>query len=349
MQNDQRQTRSRLMALFEREGAHPRGDLGQNFLIDLNLLDYVVEQARLEPEDVVLEVGSGTGGLTAKLAERAGAVVSVEIDPRMHRQACALVGDRPHVRMLLGDVLRNKNHLSPAVLEAVGEALAAGPGRRLKLVANLPYHVATPVVSNLVAGELPWARMIVTIQKELAQRMRAAPSTSDYSALSAWLQAQCRIRILKRLPPSVFWPRPQVDSAIVRLAPWTAGRESIGDREFYHLFLRGVFQQRRKLLRGVLAGLYREHLSKGDVDGLLEAAGLGGPVRAEELDVPTLVALSRRLKARIAPGAGDAAPSVPPVADASDDGEHDEPEPSLDDAGPTASEGDVQNDAHEAT
>jgi len=286
-----RQTRSALMQLFARGGLHPRSDLGQNFLIDLNLIDYIVEQAELDERDVVLEVGAGTGGLTTALAGRAAAVVSAEIDPRVHAFASRVVASLENVTLLNCDALKTKNRLAPEVLDAVEARLAAGPGRRLKLVANLPYCIATPVISNLVASDLPWALMLVTIQWELAERIRANPLSEHYGALSVWLQSQCQVKVLRKLRPMVFWPRPQVDSAIVRIVPDLARCQEIGDRTFFHDFVRRAFQQRRKFLRGVVAGMYRQ-LTKADVDELLRPFGLKDGVRAEELDVCTIVRLA---------------------------------------------------------
>jgi 16S rRNA (adenine1518-N6/adenine1519-N6)-dimethyltransferase len=283
------------MDLFEQHGFHPRTDLGQNFLIDLNLIDYLVEKADLGRDDIVLEVGTGTGCLTAAMAGLAGEVVSVEVDRRVHGLATEACAGLSNVTLLLTDALKNKNHFSPVVLDCLGAKLAAVPGRRLKLVANLPYCIATPVVSNLVASDLPWELMLVTIQWELALRMRAKPDTEFYGAISVWLQSQCDVRVMKKLGPKVFWPRPQVDSAIVRLLPNPERRQQIDDREFFHDFIRRLFTQRRKLVRSVLVGMYRKELSKSEVDEALHSMPLAEGARAEQLDVPTLVGLSNAI------------------------------------------------------
>jgi 16S rRNA (adenine1518-N6/adenine1519-N6)-dimethyltransferase len=294
------------MGLFQQHGFHPRTDLGQNFLIDLNLVEYIVAQADLGPHDVVLEVGAGTGGMTAMMASRAGTVVAVEVDRNMHALATEAVSQFPNVTLLRTDALKNKNRLSAELVDVLQERLAADPQRRLKLVSNLPYNIATPVVSNLVASDLPWVRMVVTIQLELAQRMAAKPGSSQYGALSVWLQAQCRVKMLKKLRPSVFWPRPGVDSAIVQITPKPTARAAIGDRAFLQDFLRRLFHQRRKLLRSVLVGMYRKQLGKPEVDAVLKAMSLGGNARAEELDVKTLVELAERMRrAMHAPVAAD--------------------------------------------
>lgn len=289
-----RQTRTHISELLIRRGLSPRHDLGQNFLIDLNLLEFLVAEADLGPEDVVLEVGSGTGGLTAFLAERAGAVIAVEIDPRLREFTKEAVAGFTNVTLLGCDVLKNKNHLAEAVQDALGAALADS-SRRLKLVANLPYCVATPVISNLIASGYRWERMVVTIQLELAQRMAATERTSDYSALSVWLQSQCRIELLKKLPASVFWPRPKVESAMIRITPDPERRAVIRDRKFLHTFLRDLFQQRRKVLRKVLGEMFREQLGpdvRARIAEALRSLGLGETARAEEISPADLIALS---------------------------------------------------------
>ena len=294
-----RQTRRYLMELFEEHGFHPRTAFGQNFLIDLNLIDVLVREAELGPQDLVLEIGTGTGSLTARLAELAGRVITVEVDRNMAGLARAVVDDLPHVTLLHRDVLKNKNNFAPEVLELIEAELAAEPQRRLKLVANLPYSIATPIVSNLVASELDWRRMVVTIQWELAERMTAKEGTRAYGALSAWLQGQCHVRTLRRLPPTVFWPRPRVESAIVRLRPRSEARSRIVNRPFYQDFLRRGFHQRRKHFRSVLVGMYRRQLEKSEIDEELNSLGLPAGVRAEQLEVSTLVDLANRFYLRL--------------------------------------------------
>lgn len=291
------------MSLFEQHGANPRHDLGQNFLIDLNLHDYIVSQAGITPDDVVLEVGTGTGALTAAISKDADRVITVEYDRRVHEIAKELLQSRPHVTLLNCDVLKNKNRFNPEVMDAVHAALEARPAgspKSLKLVANLPYNVATPVMSNLVVTDLPWTRMVVTIQYELAERMAAEPGSSQYSALSVWLQAQTKIALLKKLGPNVFWPRPQVDSAIVRIDPDADARAAIVDREFFHTFLRDVFTQRRKRLRGVVASMFKATHDKPAVDAAFEKAGVSVESRAEELTPAELVRLANALAASAA-------------------------------------------------
>jgi 16S rRNA (adenine1518-N6/adenine1519-N6)-dimethyltransferase len=290
-----RQTRSYLMKLFEEHGFHPRTDLGQNFLIDLNLVLFVVQQAELTGEDVVLEIGAGTGSMTTMMAPRAGAVISVEVDRNMHMLASKMVEPFGNVTLLQTDALKNKNQLHPKVLQAIEKELAVDPDRRLKLIANLPYNIATPVVSNLVATNLPWSLMVVTIQYELGLRMQARPSTSQYGSLAVWLQAQCEVELLRKVPPTVFWPRPKVNSAIMKLVPDPQARAQIDNRPFFQDYVRRLFHQRRKMLRSLLVGMYRKQLGKGDVDAILSELEIEDTARAEQLPVPTHVMLANRL------------------------------------------------------
>ncbi len=299
MKDFDRQTRAHLMELFEQHGFHPRKDLGQNFLIDINLVEFVVESARIEKSDVVLEIGSGTGGMTTFMCWQAGHVVSVEIDSNVHALAAEAVAKFDNVTLLHTDALKNKNHFNPDVLAVVEEQLAVDPERRLKLVANLPYNVATPIVSNLVASELPWSRMVVTIQKELAERMVARAGGGKYGSLAVWLQSQCRVRILKKLNNQVFWPRPKVDSAIIQIDPDERGRERIADRPFFLDYVRRLFHQRRKLMRSVLVGMYKKQVGKETVDAILADLELGPNTRAEAIPVKTHVELANRLHAAI--------------------------------------------------
>jgi len=186
------------------------------------------------------------------------------------------------------------------VLEAVDRQLRSVPGRRLKLVANLPYNVATPIIGNLLSVEPPPHLMTVTIQKELADRIAASPGCKDYGALSIWVQSQCRVELVRVLPPSVFWPRPKVHSAIIRVTLDEQLRGRIADREFFHRFVRAMFFHRRKFLRSELLSAMKNQITKPQVDRILGELNLDGTVRAEELDIETMLALCEAVRAEVA-------------------------------------------------
>jgi len=291
-----RQTTAYLKELFTQVGFTIDARRGQNFLVDLNLLDLLARTAAPGPDDVVLEVGTGTGSLTERLAATAGHVITCEIDPRLAQLARDRLVDRDNVELIEGDVLARKHRLAPAVLDALAAARAARPAGRFFLAANLPYCVATPVISNLLALPRPFDVAVVTVQRELGERMTAAAGSSNYNALSVWVGSQCRGEIVRILPPSVFWPRPKVDSAIVRLELEPERRATIADIDRFHGFIRDVFCHRRKLLRGVLlriAGGKKAETARVAVEGLFAGLGLAEDARAEQLSPDKFVRLER--------------------------------------------------------
>ena len=300
-----RQTTAYLKRLFGQVGFTIDARRGQNFLVDLNLVDLVERTAAIGPDDVVLEVGTGTGVLTERLSTAAAAVVTAEIDPRLAQLARDRLVDRENVVLVEGDALAGKHRFAPALLEAVDAAVAAAPRGRLLLVANLPYCVATPVISNLLARPRPFDAAVVTVQREMAERMTAAAGTSQYNALSVWVGVQCRGEIVRVLPPSVFWPRPRVESAIVRLDLEPDRRGRIADLGRFHGFVRDVFCHRRKLLRGVLlrmAGGKASVASRDAVARVFAACGLVADARAEDLTPDEFLRLEREFAAAVAAG-----------------------------------------------
>lgn len=286
-----RQTQTFLRNLFQERGLHPKNKLGQNFLIDLNLLEVAVRHAELAPTDLVLEVGTGTGSLTARLAELAGAVLSVEVDRQFSQLAAETLGYRPHVRLVEADILKNKNQLNPEVVEQLHKAWATGQFTKLKLVSNLPYSVATPVMSNLLLSDLVCERMVVMVQWEIAEKLASAPNTKEYGALSVLVQALADVEIVRRLPPAAFWPRPQVDSAIVCVRPSAEKRSRVADPTSFRHFLRDLYSHRRKNLRGALLAIPTGSRDKAHIDALLASLALDSAVRAETLTVEQHLAL----------------------------------------------------------
>jgi 16S rRNA (adenine1518-N6/adenine1519-N6)-dimethyltransferase len=293
------QTLTFLKTRFAEVGLELNARHGQNFLIDLNLQRVIIESAQLSPDDVVLEVGTGTGALTALMAAQAAHVVTVEIDPRLHQLASEELIDFANVTMLQQDALKNKNTIDAQVLSAVNEKLDEAPGRKFKLVANLAYNIATPLISNLLALDRPPHSMVVTIQKEVADRIAAKPSTKDYGALSIWVQSQCEVELLRVMPPAVFWPRPKVDSAILRITVDPQRRAEIPDRPFFHQFVRSLFIHRRKFLRGVLLAAYKQQLEKPVIDAVLTEQALPANARAEELNITQMLQLSVAIRSRL--------------------------------------------------
>jgi len=287
-----RQTLSYLMRLFEGYGLEAKSKLGQNFLVDLNLLDLIVRVAELDASDAVLEVGTGTGSLTAKLSDRAGAVVTVEIDRSLQPVAKEVVGERPNVKFVFGDCLAKKNELNPDMLTA-WESFGTEKGcTRRKLVANLPYVIATPLITNLLITRTDVERMVVMVQWEIAERMRAVPNTKDYNSLSVLVQSVADVETVRKVLPSNFHPRPKVDSAIVMIRPNAEKRAKVGDVTKFRVFLRDLYTHRRKNLRQALIGWPSGRREKAEVDAKLNELGIDGAARSEALDLAQHLRLS---------------------------------------------------------
>jgi 16S rRNA (adenine1518-N6/adenine1519-N6)-dimethyltransferase len=302
MPGSAKQTISYLAQRFSAAGIRLTARHGQNFLIDQNLLRLIVDRAGLEKRDVVLEIGTGTGALTALMAPRAAAVVTVEISEQLHQLAGEELIGLPNVVLLCCDALRNKSRLNPAVVDVVERQLAADASRRLKLVANLPFSVATPVIANLLCSSIVPHSMTVTVQREVADRIVARPGTKDYGALAVWVQSQCSTEMVRTLPPSVFWPPPKVTSAIVHIDVDRQRRAAIPDLAFFHDFIRALFLHRRKFLRGVLAASQKGQLDKRAIDEMLLAGGFDPASRAEQLHWQQVLRLCEAVRRRVACG-----------------------------------------------
>ena len=296
-----RQTISFIKRRLDEAGIYPVSRYGQNFLTDLNLVRMIADSAELGPQDIALEIGTGTGSLTAMIAEKAGHVITVEIDKNLHQLAREELASFNNITFLQQDALRNKNNLSQELLDTIATAMSQIENAQLKLVANLPYNIATPIISNLLTYEdfVPTS-MTATIQKELGDRIVARPATSDFGSLSLWIQAQCDAEIVRIMNPSVFWPRPKVHSAIVHIVTNPEKRARIKDLKNYQQFIRSVFIHRRKYLRSVLITVFKNQLTRQDVDEVLESMGLKGEYRAEQLAVAVMIELCERLYERVA-------------------------------------------------
>ena len=281
-----RQTQTYLRDLFAARGIHPKKKLGQNFLIDLNVMDVMMRAAEVDKRDVVLEVGTGTGSLTQMLAGQAAAVLTVEIDRDFHALAMETVSNRRNVVLMCCDILRSKNRLNEVVLATLEKLIEDSGATRLKLISNLPYVVATPVIANLLLSKRPPQRMVVMVQAEIADRLAAPPGVKDYGSLSVLVQSMMHVEIVRnRLSPAVFWPRPLVESSIVQLKLDPEHRTRVGDPGRLRHFLRDLYVHRRKNLRAALIQWPSGRRDKPEVDRILVELGMDGGCRAEDLDV----------------------------------------------------------------
>jgi 16S rRNA (adenine1518-N6/adenine1519-N6)-dimethyltransferase len=263
----------------------PKAKLGQNFLVDLNLLEIILTNAELSEKDSVLEVGTGTGSLTARLANLAGAVTSVELDLDFHRLAKESLNWRENVQLIYADILAGKNELRSEVVRRWEEFSIERKCERKKLIANLPYAVATPVIANLLISDIEIERMVVMVQWEMAERLVAVPGTKDYSSLAVLTQSLADVKVIRKLGPGVFWPPPAVDSAIVLIQPNPEKRQRIDSPLKFREFLRNLYTHRRKNLRQAIVGWPTGKLDKHKVDELIASLGMDGSQRAEMLSL----------------------------------------------------------------
>jgi 16S rRNA (adenine1518-N6/adenine1519-N6)-dimethyltransferase len=253
------QTKRQIRQLLLSAGIRPNRRLGQHFLIDLNLMRLLVESANVQKDDIVLEVGCGTGSLTEALAEKSGRTIAVELDRNLFEIARRQLEKTENVMLINADILESKHSISQVVTDALAGAREQCSGRAL-LVANLPYNVASPVIMNLVIGPILVDSMFITIQKEVAERMAARPASDHYGTLGIFLEATGDVETIRDLKSSVFWPQPQVDSAMVRFVRSRTKVARITDMELFtqvvHLFMghrRKTLMSCSKLSRSKLA------------------------------------------------------------------------------------------------
>jgi len=243
------QTKQQIQQLLASAGLGPNKRLGQYFLIDLNLMEKLVDSADIDNNDIVLEVGCGTGSLTEALAQRAGKVIAVEVDGALAKIVKRQLAKAENVEVINADILESKNTISRTVTAAIEPARKKYSGRFL-LVANLPYSVASPIMLNLATGPTTAESMYVTVQKEVAQRMTAAAGSKDYGILSILLSATGDVKTERVLRPTVFWPQPQVDSAMVSFVRKKEKVSRIKNMEVFSEVVNLFMQHRRKMLKG---------------------------------------------------------------------------------------------------
>lgn len=258
---------------------------GQNFLIDANILHKIVEAAQITEQDCVLEIGPGIGTMTQYLAEAAGQVIAVEIDRGLIPILEDTLSSYHNVTVLCEDILKAD---LPALAGQSG-------GRPIKVVANLPYYITTPIIMALFESHIPLASITVMVQSEVAERMQTGPGTKDYGALSLAVQYYAKPEIVARVPASCFLPRPNVDSAVVRLMRYEKPPVEAADESFLFAVIRASFNQRRKTLANGLANAGGLDVTRGQVEAVLEEMGLSKTVRGETLTLEQFSELSDRL------------------------------------------------------
>lgn len=258
---------------------------GQNFLIDGNILAKIVEAAQITEDDCVLEIGPGIGTMTQYLAEAAGQVIAVEIDRELIPILEETLSSYHNVTVLCEDILK-------VDLAALAEE---NGGRPLKVVANLPYYITTPIIMALFESRMPLASITVMVQSEVADRMQTGPGSKDYGALSLAVQYYAKPEVVARVPASCFLPRPNVDSTVVRLTKYEKPPVEVENESFLFAVIRASFNQRRKTLANGLANAGDLGVTRGQVETVLEEMGLPAMVRGETFALERFAELSDRL------------------------------------------------------
>ena len=259
---------------------------GQNFLIDSSILDKIIESADITGQDCVLEIGPGIGTMTQRLAKEAGEVVAVEIDRNLIPILSDTLSDYDNVTVINEDIL--KVDINRLVEER-------NCGRPIKVVANLPYYITTPIIMALFEKHVPLQSVTIMVQKEVADRMRVGPGTKDYGALSLAVQYYARPEIITRVPAACFMPRPNVDSTVIRLTRYEKPPVEVRDEEKMFAIIRASFNQRRKTLANGLANAGGLGVSRTQVEEALEKMGLPAATRGETLTLERFAELSNRL------------------------------------------------------
>lgn len=256
---------------------------GQNFLIDSHVLEKIMDAAEIGKDDCVVEIGPGIGTMTQYLAERAGEVVAVEIDKNLIPILTETLADYKNVSIINEDIL--KVDLNRIVEEKNG-------GRPVKIVANLPYYITTPIIMGLFENHVPVKSITVMVQKEVADRMQVGPGTKDYGALSLAVQYYAKPEIVTIVPPNCFIPRPNVASAVIRLTCHEKKPVEVKDEKGMFALIRASFNQRRKTLANSLSNAQNLSLTREQVTEALESMQLSPTIRGEALTLEQFAALA---------------------------------------------------------
>lgn len=283
MDNKRLYSPSQVREVLDRHGFTFSKGLGQNFLIDGNIVRKIVKGAQITKDDYVLEIGPGMGTLTEELALNARKVIAIELDQRLKPVLEETLEPYDNVEIVYGDVLKLP------LREIIEEKCQ---GQSVKVVANLPYYVTTPIIGRLIEEELPLHSISVMVQKEVADRMVAKPHTKDYGALTLFVRFYTEPRIIMKVPKTVFMPQPKIDSSVIRLDL----KEQIPDvnRDSYFKLVKAAFSKRRKTLINALSTFGLE-ADKEAIREALKRAGIEETLRGEDLSMEDYIRLAREL------------------------------------------------------
>lgn len=272
--------------ILQKYDFHFQKKFGQNFLIDPHVLEKIVAAAGVTKEDFVLEIGPGIGTMTQYLCENAREVMAVEIDKNLIPILQKTLAEYDNVIVVNEDILK---------LDIGAVVQEKNAGRPIKVVANLPYYITTPIIMELFESHVPLESVTVMVQKEVAERMQAVPGTKDYGALSLAVQYYSKAEIVANVPPNCFMPRPKVGSAVVCLACHEEKPVQVQDEKLFFRIIRASFNQRRKTLQNGLANDPNLPISKKDAAQAIEAMGWPLTVRGETLSLQQFADLANYL------------------------------------------------------
>jgi len=292
-------TKHQIQQLLASAGVFPNKHFGQHFLIDLNLMRVLIDSANIGSDDIVLEVGCGTGSLTEGLAEQAGYCIAVEVDDTLAKIAQEQLAQKENVNVINTDILESKHTISGTVIEAIEQARKK-PGGRLRLVANLPYNVACPVMLNLVTGPTVADEMYVTVQKQVAERMTAQPGSGDYGTLSIFLSATGEVKTERILKPTVFWPQPQVESAMVSFVRKEEKVSRVKSMELFGEVINLFMGHRRKMLKACTKFAGSELSKIDNWPEIFEQCSIDPTRRPEKLPPEDYIAIANLCCERVA-------------------------------------------------
>ena len=274
---------AQVAAILKARGIRPKKRLGQNFLIDRNTLSKIVEAAEVESDSLVLEIGAGLGTLSQALAEKSKKLVAVEKDEQLIPVLSETLAGFGNVEVTAADFMRLDLELFLA--EKFGD-------KRCIVVANLPYCITTPVITSLIEHRTRIDRMVLMVQKEVADRLAAAPGSSDYGSLSVMVQFYSSVKIVMKVSRNVFMPAPEVDSAVVRMDILKKPAFDVKDEKLFFEIVRSAFEQRRKTLLSALTNSRLLSLSRDSVETILQDAGIDGARRGETLSIEEFAKLA---------------------------------------------------------
>lgn len=256
---------------------------GQNFLIDDNIVEKIVREAGVTKDDFVLEIGPGIGTMTQVLCAHAREVVAVEIDDKLIPILKETLGEFDNVSVIHNDILK---------VDIAALAKERNGGKPIKVVANLPYYITTPIIMGLFESKVPIDSITIMVQKEVADRMQVGPGTKDYGALSLAVQYYAKPEIVVNVPPTCFMPKPNVGSAVIRLVRHENVPVDVKDESLMFKIIRASFNQRRKTLANGLSNSSEIHLSKEVITTSIEKLGRGPSIRGEALTLSEFAELS---------------------------------------------------------